>query len=962
MPLLSLTCGGFRALEDALLERLDEVKGGRVAVVSGGLPQQRRLQGLLLSRRGGVAAGIRFLPGIPKLAGWLSGLGDVMEKPSPADRLAACMRAVSDLPPNAPFAGLAASPRAVMSLSDFFEGLLERGVTPEMYRTITMSLSGDNQLESVVAGLFEEYVEETSSLYPATPASVTESVTARTVPDGLTVFLYGFYDLSPGQRRLVRRLASSGARMHVLTPLTSSSAWRETFSRTADLLFEELRPGTVSHPLADPEAGPFTDTASAAVRGRRVPAPYGGRSLRVVSAAGVLGEARAIVLEVARLRSSGVEARDIAVAARGGVRDTAARLAGEEGIPVRGNRKVPLDSLPACRLLQQLMSLDESEFHYRTLESVCETGALADRVNPGVSGVREAVSSSGVRFGREAWLRASRGLSQRMSHLIEDLHGFFSGLPGKDLPASYLERIRSRLLPLVAEGEGRSVLARELDGLSIRCRRPVPWRLFSEMLCRELGGMTASAGGGDPLGVSFLSPEEVRGTSFDAVIFAGLNESEFPRLAREDPRLSPEMREKLQLHPPEERYSEEAYLFTRVAEAAASHLSLVWRSGSISGESMQPSPFISGLVSDGGPETAPPRPWLDREAVGGSAFQILLGGEGWLARAIRELVLGGRSPGLPFFGRALAAESARMSAAPFDRYDGVIGPRDGLVRTSATAMEGYACCPFKYMAENVWGLEERPDQGVKGALNPMDRGRLLHASLERALEGPGFTVKESVLRGIVEEELEELESGRAIGSPALREAMLDLETEALHRFIARHGRLGWEVLDTEMEVSGEYGEVEVSRGKIDLVVRGPGGIELLDFKTGSSQKKSDVRKRLKLGVLMQAALYLDLYRRQTGEDARGSGYVYLEAAPEGQAVIAAPDIDEALPASRGFAAAYARLMGEGYFPPLPSDELNPCRYCGFAGLCRKLPDWRRERRARADSRADDLREGGAEDG
>jgi RecB family exonuclease len=608
------------------------------------------------------------------------------------------------------------------------------------------------------------------------------------------------------------------------------------------------------------------------------------------------------------------------------------------------------------------MSLEESELHYRALESVCETGALAERVNPGVAGVRRAVASSGVRFGPKAWLRASKGLSPRMARLIGQVTGFFEDLPEEDLPQSYLERVRSRLLPLVAEGEGRRVLARELDGMSLRFPRPVPWRLFPEMLCRELAGMTASAGGGHPRGVSFLSPEEVRGTSFGAVIFAGLNESAFPRLAREDPRLSREMRDMLQLHPPEERYSEEACLFTRVAEAASSHLSLVWRRGSISGETMQPSPFISALVSGEAGRAASSLPWVEMEALGGSAFHILLGGEGRLARAIRGLVRDGRSPGLPFFGRALAAESARMSAAPFDRYDGVTGPGQSLVRTSATALEGYARCPFKYMVENVWGLEERPDQGVKGALNPMDRGRLLHAALERALEGPGFTVEEERLREIVEEELEELESGRSVGSPALREALLDLETGALHRFITRHGRLGWEVLDTEMEIRGVYGEVEVPRGKIDLVVRGPAGIELLDFKTGSPRDRSKVLKRLKLGVLMQAALYLDLYRRQTGEDARASGYVYLEAAPGGQAVIAAPEIDGILPASRRFATTYARLMGEGYFPPLPSAELNPCRYCGFAGLCRKLPDWRRERRARTDPRAAELREGGAGDG
>ncbi|HMQ28292.1 MAG TPA: PD-(D/E)XK nuclease family protein, partial [Acidimicrobiales bacterium] len=98
----------------------------------------------------------------------------------------------------------------------------------------------------------------------------------------------------------------------------------------------------------------------------------------------------------------------------------------------------------------------------------------------------------------------------------------------------------------------------------------------------------------------------------------------------------------------------------------------------------------------------------------------------------------------PALRRGLAAQLARRSPE-FTRWDGnlagepVPSPSGG-TRLSATAMQAWAACPFRYFLGHVLGLAERPEPEAVTTIAPTDRGTLLHEVLEQfvreAIERP----------------------------------------------------------------------------------------------------------------------------------------------------------------------------------------------------------------------------------
>ncbi len=100
--------------------------------------------------------------------------------------------------------------------------------------------------------------------------------------------------------------------------------------------------------------------------------------------------------------------------------------------------------------------------------------------------------------------------------------------------------------------------------------------------------------------------------------------------------------------------------------------------------------------------------------------------------------------------RALIMEESRWGSAFHTEYDGVLasdeaieaarslsgftrgGPADGAT-VSATALEEYASCPFKFLLKRVLWIEEIEEPEDALELNPLERGTLFHDVLERFL-------------------------------------------------------------------------------------------------------------------------------------------------------------------------------------------------------------------------------------
>ena len=87
--------------------------------------------------------------------------------------------------------------------------------------------------------------------------------------------------------------------------------------------------------------------------------------------------------------------------------------------------------------------------------------------------------------------------------------------------------------------------------------------------------------------------------------------------------------------------------------------------------------------------------------------------------------------------RALAAR-LRRNAQTFTEYDGVINLGDEQVAPehwSASALQRYATCPYRYFLGNVLRLNAVSEPGDDAEISPLERGSLIHRILERWVRG-----------------------------------------------------------------------------------------------------------------------------------------------------------------------------------------------------------------------------------
>lgn len=288
----------------------------------------------------------------------------------------------------------------------------------------------------------------------------------------------------------------------------------------------------------------------------------------------------------------------------------------------------------------------------------------------------------------------------------------------------------------------------------------------------------------------------------------------------------------------------------------------------------------------------------------------------------------------------------RTARGPLDtpRYRGWVG---AVVRRrhSATQLDAYRACPFKYFASRVLRLEEPPRDDV--TLDPRRRGEFVHDTLRRIAEAWGrrpiaaatWADARSLAVAIVEEALMTLaprdrpvERARLLGS-ASREGLVDvvlaLEASSPARVTVR--RTEQRLVAAGPCVEGTTAPWELV-GQVDRIDElDDGCLRVLDYKTGRLDEA---------GRWLQLPLYVSLVEAADREAGRGrtvneAYYVGGRNAPPFVSLFSprrtrAAVVDEALDEAARVVAAIAA----GEFPPRPSSE-SLCRTCAFALVCRK---------------------------
>ncbi|MGH2500623.1 MAG: PD-(D/E)XK nuclease family protein, partial [Candidatus Limnocylindria bacterium] len=341
-------------------------------------------------------------------------------------------------------------------------------------------------------------------------------------------------------------------------------------------------------------------------------------------------------------------------------------------------------------------------------------------------------------------------------------------------------------------------------------------------------------------------------------------------------------------------------------------------------------------------------------------------------------------------GRALEVQGARGSAA-LTEFDGNLASvaassariADGITGApiSATALEKWAACPFRYFLDRVLKVRatENPEEELGWSLDPARRGSAVHAILQRfftELDAAGRLVRglrytpadERRLEEIAAEEFRPLETlgwtGHRLAWENLRAALLlDLRT-----FLAADTRLhldrSWVPARFEQRFGSEGGEawpaaaVELAsgaavrlRGRIDRVdvapdPARPDRARVIDYKTGRAfAKKELAADPVAAGMRLQHAAYAEAARAWLAE--RGVPDAQIEAAywftsTKGEFEERGPSPGAATEARlRDVLEVADEAVRSGAFPQVPGEEAERpgrstwenCAYCPFDRVC-----------------------------
>jgi ATP-dependent helicase/nuclease subunit B len=324
-------------------------------------------------------------------------------------------------------------------------------------------------------------------------------------------------------------------------------------------------------------------------------------------------------------------------------------------------------------------------------------------------------------------------------------------------------------------------------------------------------------------------------------------------------------------------------------------------------------------------------------------------------------------------GQGLLAQVKR-AGSDFTEFDGNLAaqvgaghfalPSVGDRPLSPSRLETWASCGFRYFLNYVLEVSDRDDPERTDELSALDRGSLIHATLERFIgeaiaqgpPGPGEPWSGDArrqLHAIADELSEEYEAigrtGRRVNWRVQRDDLhdvLDAFVVADNEFRSAHLATP-EAVELDLGVkSGEMVPVELPngvsinlRGMIDRVdVSADGRVLVNDYKSGKGAKYDDlVDDPFIAGTTLQLGMYAEGALRATGRSEAAAHYWLIERGREQRLGYTwdAPKRERFLEVL----AAITDGIGAGVFAASPGEwdswrlTNQNCGYCDFDSVC-----------------------------
>jgi ATP-dependent helicase/nuclease subunit B len=614
----------------------------------------------------------------------------------------------------------------------------------------------------------------------------------------------------------------------------------------------------------------------------------------------------------------------------------------------------------------------------------------------------------------ESSFAAAHGhLVHSIGPLAEIIETLASGLPGieeRDSVSGFLDRFVAVFRAITRPTKERESVLESAGAVTTLTEAAgrIGFPYFAELLREQLDRPAPREERFGRDGPAILNVMAARGLTFPVVIVPGLVEKAFPTARRQDPILLDFERDRLNgtrgndplgSLPDRSHGSDEEKLLFRLAVASASKVALLSfpRLDPATARPRVASIFVLHALTEltGTPHNYEALEMSDRveriplsrrfparridalardEFDGCSILSAVAEGD---PREIAYLVQ--ENGPLP---RRLAMEATRWGRPFFTPYDGAVTSekaleavaalagytRDGTVpgkTISATALEEYALCPFRFFMHHVLKIEpvDEPEEALE--LSPRDRGSLYHTVLDGYMKdlrsagrlplgardrGALFDAAERLV-GLGSWSLAGLAGARALELRSLRTNLaLWFAGEVLERtdyvpsyFEARFGAPSRKGDDPELSFEDgvpydALGDVHVEfGGKIDRIDLTPDErhARVIDYKTGRPQtagkrsnRKFDKGRRLQLPIyLLAARRMLDAHHPEAVVEA--AEYRYVAAGEKFE--LTADDLETRADDLSKAVGLIVKGIATGMFFQYPED--NRCRNCDYADAC-----------------------------